>query len=319
MSQADDAYAQAVPAGTSSGVPFPITSDDGLEGGVALTFFRRGTSAGGPEVMVARAEATAGYNSTTASAHIIALMIEGNADVEWRGDCAYARGTGFPGLLTLSNAGEPLGSRTNGPITSVLVCMPPSLLAEAAYEVMRGDPAAVQMVSTPRFTDPVIEQACRRLLDDAMCLQPDGQMVAEGIGHSLAQHLLHHHSTAAMKTGRSAAEGRLSRRQMRLITDYIQAHYADDLALRTLADLVGLSPYYFARQFKRTCGYTPHEYIRLVRVEKAMQLFSRGRMSVADVGYEVGFSDQSKFSTAFRRVTGRSPVEILRYRVRKPA
>lgn len=109
---------------------------------------------------------------------------------------------------------------------------------------------------------------------------------------------------------RLAAKGGLSGWQQKKLTDFIEEHLADDVPLGTLAGLVDLSPYHFARAFKRSFGAPPHRYHVGRRIERAKALL-RDR-SITEVARAVGFVETSSFSTAFRRVTGASPREFRR-------
>jgi len=89
-------------------------------------------------------------------------------------------------------------------------------------------------------------------------------------------------------------------------TDYLQAHYADDVSLDDIAGEVGLSPYHLSRVFKQQTGLPPHKYLIQVRVHRAKDLLNAG-MPIADVALEVGFADQSHLTKWFKRVVGVPP------------
>ena len=72
-----------------------------------------------------------------------------------------------------------------------------------------------------------------------------------------------------------------------------------------------LSPYYFARQFKRATGLPPHQYVIARRVERAKRVLQTGGdFSLAQVAAHAGFSDQSQFSRHFKRLVGVTPREF---------
>jgi AraC family transcriptional regulator len=75
-----------------------------------------------------------------------------------------------------------------------------------------------------------------------------------------------------------------------------------------MAAVARLSPYYFARQFKRATGLPPHQYVIARRVERAQQLLQiDGDLSLAEIAACAGFSDQSQFSHHFKRLVGVTP------------
>jgi len=109
-----------------------------------------------------------------------------------------------------------------------------------------------------------------------------------------------------------AARGGLAGWQQRRLAEYIEAHVARDISLGELAGLARLSPSHFARAFKQSFGTPPHRYHMARRVERAKALLARPDLSVTTIGLEVGFSETSSFSAAFRKVTGITPTDFRR-------
>ena len=79
-----------------------------------------------------------------------------------------------------------------------------------------------------------------------------------------------------------------------------------------MTKLVDLSPFYFCRAFKQSFGIPPHRYHVNRRIERAKALLAERESSVTDVALEVGFSETSSFSAAFRHTTGTTPTEYRR-------
>jgi AraC family transcriptional regulator len=103
------------------------------------------------------------------------------------------------------------------------------------------------------------------------------------------------------------SRGGLARWQQKRVAAYIEEHVADDISLATLAELARLSPYHFCRAFKRSFGMPPHRYHAHRRIELAKQLLANREMPVTAIALEIGFSDTSTFTAAFRRLTGQTP------------
>jgi transcriptional regulator GlxA family with amidase domain len=88
--------------------------------------------------------------------------------------------------------------------------------------------------------------------------------------------------------------------------EYLRAEYNRSIQLPELANISGLSPFYFLRTFAKTTGLTPHEYLCNLRVEKARQFLGAG-LSVAETATATGFFDQSHLHRHFRRILGITP------------
>lgn len=100
---------------------------------------------------------------------------------------------------------------------------------------------------------------------------------------------------------------------VRRVTEYINEKYSEPIRIQEIADYCGLDRSYLGKVFKADTGYTPQEYLLLVRMQKAKALLETSDMPVKHVGYSVGYSDPLAFSKAFKLETGISPREYRKY------
>ena len=132
-----------------------------------------------------------------------------------------------------------------------------------------------------------------------------GRLYAESLGNVLAVHLLRYY---AVPTSQSVTfTGGLSATRLRQVTEFIGDNYSRDLKLAELAQVAGMSSFHFAREFKRTTGTSPHQYLIKFRIERAKALLARNDLPLTEVGLRSGFSHQSHFTRLFRRITGTTP------------
>jgi AraC-like DNA-binding protein len=89
--------------------------------------------------------------------------------------------------------------------------------------------------------------------------------------------------------------------------DLIDARYREPLDVPTLAHAAHLSPAHFSREFRRTFGESPHQYLLTRRLERAAALLRNTDRSVADVCLLVGLRSIGSFTTSFGRTFGMSP------------
>jgi AraC-like DNA-binding protein len=89
--------------------------------------------------------------------------------------------------------------------------------------------------------------------------------------------------------------------------DYIEEHLHERISLADLALQGGLSLYYFARRFKDVTGASPKQYILMKRLERAHLLLSQENVSVSEVAYQTGFTDQSHLVRYFKKYWGLTP------------
>jgi len=79
------------------------------------------------------------------------------------------------------------------------------------------------------------------------------------------------------------------------------------LALGSLAQEAGLSPFHFLRTFERLTGLTPHQYVLRARLREAARRLAVEPGKVLDIALDCGFGDVSNFNRAFRAEFGVSP------------
>jgi AraC family transcriptional regulator len=103
--------------------------------------------------------------------------------------------------------------------------------------------------------------------------------------------------------------GELPAYRLRRVAQYIQENLRQELRLGQLSAVVNMSPYHFARLFKRTTGVPPHRFLVRHRIDEARTLLAARTMPIAEVARAVGFRTPSHFTTTFRRVTGMTPSE----------
>ena len=102
------------------------------------------------------------------------------------------------------------------------------------------------------------------------------------------------------------------------IRAYIDRYFAKPLTVPHLARRAKLSPYHFIRAFRAETGLTPHQYLRMRRIERAQHLLATTPMDVTEICEAVGFKSLGSFSSVFRRITGHSPTAFRAAR-RRPA
>jgi AraC-like DNA-binding protein len=90
------------------------------------------------------------------------------------------------------------------------------------------------------------------------------------------------------------------------VQTYLKTHYADAVSIDTLAQLVGLSPYYLIRSFRRQVGLPPHSYQRHWQLVQAKRSLHSGQ-PLADLAIAHGFYDQSHLTRAFKQAFGVTP------------
>ena len=94
---------------------------------------------------------------------------------------------------------------------------------------------------------------------------------------------------------------------------FIRGHFDEPISVAKLATMENYNITYFNHWFKKQTGYTPFQYLRLFRIEKAKELLLHTGYNVLDIAVQVGYNSNDAFTRAFKKLEGISPVE---YRIK---
>ncbi len=236
--------------------------------------------------------------------HVILLSLTDGC----RGELITASGIGIRGTQTKGNvcvlpSGLDHQAVLEGNSEHLALYLDPSLIAKAASEAQLAGSFEIAERYTRR--DTVINSIGMALLGELVSEGLSGRLYAESLGNVLAVHLLRYYAVPCTRP--VTFKGGLSAAKLHQVTEFIGDNYGREIKLAELAQVAGMSSFHFAREFKRTTGTTPHQYLIKFRVERAKALLARRDLPLIEVSLRSGFSHQSHFTRLFRRVTGTTP------------
>ena len=88
---------------------------------------------------------------------------------------------------------------------------------------------------------------------------------------------------------------------------YIQDHYAENLTVKSLAEMVNANEFYLSHAFKKITHYSPQQYILRRRIGKAQCLLIYTSLPLTEIAARVGYDDSNYFSRVFKKIVGMSP------------
>lgn len=97
---------------------------------------------------------------------------------------------------------------------------------------------------------------------------------------------------------------------IRYLMKYMAIHFTLHLSLDYLADFSGFSKYHLLRKFKKYTGYSPNDYLILLRVEHAKSLLLSTTIPANKIAHMSGFRDVNNFTNLFKKKTGITPGEF---------
>ena len=140
--------------------------------------------------------------------------------------------------------------------------------------------------------------------------KPGKEIVMRALVEQTLVHVLRNYSTPRLSEELELSRAGLIDRRIRRSIELMHTQLDQDLTLKSLAAASYLSPFHFARLFKKLTGTSPHNYLAGIRAARAQLLLAETDLSITQIGARVGYLSGSHFTKAFRLATGATPREF---------
>ncbi|HEY9284192.1 MAG TPA: helix-turn-helix domain-containing protein, partial [Pyrinomonadaceae bacterium] len=184
----------------------------------------------------------------------------------------------------------------------------PAFLLDAAVRARLTRDDALITFRSPAVTGDARLAALAETLAAELRDQDAGhEIVLDALVEQLLVNLLRRHANISRRDELELSRVGLVDRRVRRAVELMHARLDRELPLEELAAAAYLSPFHFARIFKKATGASPHAYLAALRIERAQQLLAATDLSVTEIGSRVGYQSPSHFGKAFRQATGLTP------------
>jgi AraC family transcriptional regulator len=267
-----------------------------------------------PSLVVEQHEAPPGERPEATIDSFLLFLWQGEGQIESpdsRG--SYVPHVIQPGTIKLYSPGTVTPVNTSFASKFLLCALDQKLLGEVGEEMKDEGSirtyAAYGSISENHlgFHDLPLRQLLLLLGAEAKSGGLSGSLYAEGLAQALAARLV-----ALSRASWNCSPHTLSRTTLRRLIERIQDDPLGRYDLETLATETGYSKRHFLRAFRASTGFTPHQYIMHLRLERAQQLMRKRSLTLLDIALESGFASHAHLSRAFRKHFGVAPNEFRR-------
>ncbi|NKI72721.1 helix-turn-helix domain-containing protein [Collimonas pratensis] len=183
---------------------------------------------------------------------------------------------------------------------------------DSSYLLIKQLPPLVRIPATSPCSTP-LKAILDLLADETETIRPGYAISATSIANIVLVHTLRAHLAATSLT--TGWFGAIKDKQIGTALSLMHGDIAKRWTVNDLATSIGLSRTVFTQRFKKFVGFSPLDYLLRWRMTVAGTELKNGT-SLSKVAESVGYSSDTAFNSAFKRITGESPG---RYRSKKEA
>lgn len=215
------------------------------------------------------------------------------------------------GDALLINPGEGASASSSSSSTQaayLALTLAPAFVLDCAVrtQLTRAE-AHIAFRSSVAANDQRLDRLAADIVDELQQEEAGQEVVIAALVEQTVVHLLRHYTLIRRSDELELSRVGLIDRRIRLAVELMHAHLDQDLPLEDIAAAAYLSPFHFARLFKKSTGQSPHAYLATLRIAQAQILLADTDLSITQVSARVGYASSSHFTKAFRQATGLTP------------
>ena len=170
-------------------------------------------------------------------------------------------------------------------------------------------PGRVELLPVLQGRDQLLRHLAHTLVGELAKGPAVDGLYADILTRAIIAHTVKNMGVAAT---RPVKDHRLAVSTVGMVLDYVAENLGEPITLDDLAAVTGVGASKLHKQFKLAVGMPLHQFVIQQRVKRARELLSGSKLSVAEIAYRTGFSDQSHLTRVLRRQTGLTPKAFRR-------
>lgn len=154
---------------------------------------------------------------------------------------------------------------------------------------------------------PTIARIMAQMAQEAEQPGAHAELMIDALGQALVIELVRYLDRQNRPSG--VRRGGLSQRTLRQITEFANARDGA-VTLSELSERTGYSARHLTRTFKQSTGQTINDFVSEIRLKRAIELLTEGKLTVREIAAQLGFGGSGAFCVSFARATGESPARF---------
>lgn len=243
------------------------------------------------------------WQSPASAGYVLLTALNGRVDYVCDGDRKTLTGS----VLLEPNTNVTAEGRN---VELIILTFSGSLVMQHATAMRSIPPKSIVTFTRNHVSDKRLDVLLAEFVSELTAEKPGKEIVLRALVEQALVHLIRNYSTPRLAEELELSRVGLVDRRIRRSVELMHTQMDQDLTLKALAAASYLSPFHFARLFKKLTGTSPHNYLASIRATKAQLLLAETDLSVTEIGARVGYLSGSHFTKAFRLATGATPREF---------
>lgn len=165
--------------------------------------------------------------------------------------------------------------------------------------------------------DPALQQSVLSLIELGSSCSSFGSLQADSLIRDLFESLLIRNQEAYKHSQNIQAVKASTRleifKRIAAAKDWMEANYAEDIDLESIASFAAMNSQHFLRMFKQVYSVTPHQYLIDIKLKRAKGLIETTNLTLNEVCQAIGFESPFSFSILFKKRFGAAPSQLRKF------
>lgn len=118
------------------------------------------------------------------------------------------------------------------------------------------------------------------------------------------------YNVPVLNKGKEATLEKLKKERLENLFIYIENNYHHKITVDDASKIVGVTPHYFCKLFKKITGRTFIQYLNLYRINKAEEVIEKTDRPITEIAFDFGFCNINYFDQVFKQYKGYMPSSI---------
>jgi AraC family transcriptional regulator len=237
-----------------------------------------------------------------------ALALDKDLNWDVKGEDGIVSLKTTPGNIWINPPRTPFTHNISEPCYFIILAIEEKVFLDACP--FKVESAQLEFLNNYNVEDEIIKGLIELMMLETQSGGRNGKPFLMNLLSALSAHYVQNYSNYQDIQNNTATNVKFGDADLKKLDHYIEQNIGNSITVDALAELVFCSKYYFLREFKKSVGETPYQYITHCRIEQSKRLLLANSLSLSEIAQRMGFNDQSHFTRVFKQHVGLTPKQF---------